>query len=262
MNAEDKKPKVILRQVGDDVTLPCKYQTKHTLTGYLDIEWLIKSKVINESDKMIITLSGGNVYPADSHREISFVSENVSHGDASLCIRSLDAADSGIYFCKVKKGGIIQRKAWNLTVQDKEQSLEDQNIPKTLMNSTMVPKNSTDSSKGSDTSFHKWAIRTGVSVSGLVLIILVICLKSKVKAIFLSRPLTNTSRQPVEFQDNSIYASIQDTAQDVTYSEVRRVDLAVTYSTVQRPETECDPSIIYNDCLSSFPQRAASLKYS
>ncbi|XP_069750920.1 coxsackievirus and adenovirus receptor homolog isoform X3 [Narcine bancroftii] len=236
IEAEDKKPKVILRQVGDDVTLPCKYQTKHTLTGYLDIEWLIKSKVINESDKMIITLSGGNVYPADSHREISFVSENVSHGDASLCIRSLDAADSGIYFCKVKKGGIIQRKAWNLTVQD--------------------------SSKGSDTSFHKWAIRTGVSVSGLVLIILVICLKSKVKAIFLSRPLTNTSRQPVEFQDNSIYASIQDTAQDVTYSEVRRVDLAVTYSTVQRPETECDPSIIYNDCLSSFPQRAASLKYS
>ncbi|XP_051895674.1 coxsackievirus and adenovirus receptor homolog [Pristis pectinata] len=141
--AETNKNNLILKQAGDNVTLTCKYQPRSNPNDYLDIEWTVRSKIFNESDKMIITLSGGRVYVYGLHEKMTFASGNGSHGDASLFIKSLAAADSGIYDCKVKIQGIIHQEAWNLTVQGKEQRMEDQDVTTAAKNNTMAPTNST-----------------------------------------------------------------------------------------------------------------------
>ncbi|XP_072140026.1 uncharacterized protein [Mobula birostris] len=246
MAAEVKKHNLIWRQAGDNVTLTCKYQLRSDPNGYLDIEWTVKSKNFNESDKLIITLSGRKVYIFISNQKISFASGNGSHGDASLYIKSLVAADSGIYYCKVKTGQPLHQESWNLTVQGKEQKSEDEDITvapnsntMSLKNSTMSAVNSTDTSDLSsddDASSYMWKIRICLGVTGLVLfiVILIICLKLKVKTKFRNRTVVNDSVQPMECQSNIIYSTVTRTDQsNIIYSTVTRTDQDITYSTIQ-----------------------------
>ncbi|XP_041098409.1 coxsackievirus and adenovirus receptor-like isoform X2 [Polyodon spathula] len=107
------------RNAGGCVILPCKYNQSAVegAEGSIDIEWTV-SNVANP----LIWLSGGKVFkkvPRLSPR-ISFMAHNSTSGDASVWIVSLTAEDSGVYRCKVRKGGYSNQINVNVTVLDKD----------------------------------------------------------------------------------------------------------------------------------------------
>ncbi|XP_072885623.1 uncharacterized protein [Hemitrygon akajei] len=267
MAVEGKKHSLVWRQAGDSVTLTCKYQFRSDPNGYLDIEWTIKSKSWNESDNMIITLSGGKVYKTLRNQNISFVSGKGDHGDASLNFESLVAADSGIYYCKVKTEQDLHQESWNLTVQGKEQKSEDEDItvaPNSNTTSAMNSTESSDLSSDDDASSYKWKIGICLGVTGLVLfiIILIICLILKVKTKFQNRTVVNDSVQTMEYQDNIIYSTLQSTDQDITYSTIQSIGQDALYTTLQEHKAieKCDQPVICTPQSWCFTQSADSVQ--
>ncbi|XP_067910180.1 coxsackievirus and adenovirus receptor homolog isoform X2 [Heterodontus francisci] len=207
---ETKNYSAIWRRAGDKVILPCKYSPRSNQTGYLDIEWWIRSTNNKESYKMILTLSGGKVYP--QQQRFSFASENGSEGDASLYFESLVVADSGIYECKVKVEGRIHQITWSLTVRDNQNATQSasatSNIPVSQYNTTQLPSiNSTISSQHTPTgsSLNETApIVIGVCGFIIFLILLVIYLKLKMKAVRLHRTAVNTTEQLEDFLSQTL----------------------------------------------------------
>ncbi|XP_059812726.1 uncharacterized protein LOC132385038 [Hypanus sabinus] len=202
---------------------------------------ILALNVVNNSVykfSVIITLSGGKVYKTHPNQNISFASRNGDHGDASLYFESLVAADSGIYYCKVKTEQDLHQESWNLTVQGEEQKSEVEDItvaPNSNTTSAMNSTESSDLSSDDDASSYKWKIGIRLGVTGLVLfiIILIICLILKVKTKFRNRTMVNDSVQTMEYQDNIIYSTVQSTDQDITYFAIQSIGQDALYATLQ-----------------------------
>uniref|UniRef100_A0A4W3HBK0 CXADR-like membrane protein n=1 Tax=Callorhinchus milii TaxID=7868 RepID=A0A4W3HBK0_CALMI len=94
-----------------DVILPCRHRFDHSVSGNLDIEWLLQDS--EPGQKVVITYSGRTVYNNVSDKQkgrVSFAADYLT-GDASIKITSLQSTDSGLYTCKVKNEGVYDLKS-------------------------------------------------------------------------------------------------------------------------------------------------------
>ncbi|XP_060702941.1 uncharacterized protein LOC132829638 isoform X2 [Hemiscyllium ocellatum] len=255
----------IQRRAGDSVTLPCKYTSRSYQNGFLDIEWALRSTNMNESDKLILTLSGGRVYVTDGWQQrITFLSSNGTKGDASLHFMALAVNDSGIYNCKVK-------------AKDNQNATEVTSVPSTnqetqhelwtvQQNNTNTGENSTSPTKGdTNTSFHIIYVGIGFGISGFIIMLIVIitCLKHKPSAACLhrSRAVMNTAQQSEEFsfQGNLQNSTVRVSVEDIVYSIVQQTrknnststahaqDQDIVHSKIQilNEVQNCNENIIY-----------------
>ncbi|XP_072449497.1 uncharacterized protein [Chiloscyllium punctatum] len=247
----------IQRRAGDSVTLPCKYTPRSHQNGYLDIEWALRSTNRNDSDKLILTLSGGRVYVTDGWQQrITFFSSNGTEGDASLRFMTLAVNDSGIYDCKVKVEGQIYQTVCNLTVQDNQNATEVTSVPSTnqetqhelrtvQQNNTNTGENSTSPTKGdTNASFHIIYVGIGFGISGFIilLIVLITCLKHKPSAAGLhrSRAVMNTAQQSEDFsfQGNLQNSTVRVSDEDIVYSIVHSTRKNTLKSTAQAQDQD------------------------
>ncbi|GCB66394.1 hypothetical protein scyTo_0004964, partial [Scyliorhinus torazame] len=241
----------IWRRVGDNVTIPCSYPTRSDQNGYLDIEWAIRNA--NKSDQVILTHAGGKVYVTPGWQQrISFASENVNEGDASLYFNSLDGNDSGIYNCKVKIGGRIEQKTCKLTVQVQDiqststvtptttvtQHIETEQLT-TELNNTMLPTNT----PGSSPHLLHFIVPGILGFS----VLLTLSAKYLQHKIYSSQAPVNTMQRSEDFipqdylqcnaaqtpNENIIYSSVCTARQDTVNSTAQAQDQDIIYSKVR-----------------------------
>ncbi|XP_066507239.1 V-set and immunoglobulin domain-containing protein 8a isoform X2 [Hoplias malabaricus] len=114
MRLTSSVPQTLHLAQGEQATVGCTYTPDPEDVGDLDIEWSLVSPDTTKIDQLIISYSGGSKYfhgdPA-LKEGVDFAAGDPSRGDASLSIRSVDAAHVGTYQCKVKKSpGVDMRK--------------------------------------------------------------------------------------------------------------------------------------------------------
>ncbi|XP_048471273.1 uncharacterized protein LOC109938865 isoform X2 [Rhincodon typus] len=255
--AETRKCDPIQTRAGKSVKLPCKYTPRSHQNDYLDIEWALRSTNMNGSDKVILTLSGGQVYvTAGWQQRIVFISSNGTKGDASLCFKGLAANDSGIYNCKVKVEGKIYQTACNLTVQDN---------PKTAETTSVPPRNQETQQSVTDPSaknhFYVMCVGIGFGIPGFIILVMYLKRKPNATCLHSSMAGVNTAQQSEDFSfqgnlqhstvrvsdEDTIYSVVQPTSKNTVKSTAQAQDQDIVYSKVQilNAGQYCNENITY-----------------
>ncbi|XP_041030337.1 uncharacterized protein LOC121269645 isoform X2 [Carcharodon carcharias] len=274
--AQTKNCSPIWRQVGETVTLPCKYSPRSDQKSYLDIEWAIRSTNSNESDKVILTHAGGKVYVTQGWQQrISFASGNGSEGDATLYFTSLAVNDSGIYNCKVKAEGKIHQSACNLTVRESVTPTIPVTQHKITSQKTTEQYNTTLRTLPEGSSK---VVGIGLSIFGFIILLTfsIRCLQPKIHS---SRTSANTLRKSEDslsqgYQrcttvqvpgEDIVYSAVQTARKDNVNSTAQAQDQNAIYSKVQKLNTvqNCDEIITYAPIqnLNATPQPNISINY-
>ncbi|XP_048418275.1 uncharacterized protein LOC125467014 isoform X2 [Stegostoma tigrinum] len=275
--AETRKCDPIQARAGDSVKLPCKYTPRSRQNDYLDIEWALRSANVNGSDKVILTLSGGQVYVTPGWQQrIAFISSNCTEGDASLCFKGLAVNDSGIYNCKVKVGGEIYQTACNLTVRDNTKTAETTSVPprnqetqqsvtgqKTVQqNTTNASENSTSATKDPSAKnyFYVMCVGIGFGIPGFIILVTYLKCKPNATCVHSSMADVSTVQQSEDFSsqgnvqqnllrvsdEDTIYSIVQPTSKNTVKFTAQAQDQDIVYSKIQilNARQNCNENII------------------
>lgn len=107
--ASSESTKLVFGQVGDTVTLPCKYDIN--ANGLMNICWGRHQSWFH-CENTVISSDGLQVNYRESHR-FSLVS-GLDRGDVSLTIRVAQNRDAGLYVCRIEIPGLFNDISHNV----------------------------------------------------------------------------------------------------------------------------------------------------
>ncbi len=101
--------KLVVGQVGDTVTLPCKYDT--ITNGLLNVCWGRHQSWIS-CENTVISSDGLQVTYRESRR--FSLASGLDRGDVSLTIKAAEKSDDGMYVCRIEIPGLFNDISYNV----------------------------------------------------------------------------------------------------------------------------------------------------
>ncbi|XP_056302680.1 hepatitis A virus cellular receptor 1 homolog isoform X1 [Danio aesculapii] len=101
--------KLVVGQVGDTVTLPCKYDIN--TNGPLGVCWG-RHQSLFSCENTVISIDGLQLDYRESHR--FSLDSGLDRGDVSLTIKAAQKSDAGMYVCRIEIPGLFNDISYNV----------------------------------------------------------------------------------------------------------------------------------------------------